>query len=103
MYIQSIARHSSQVNNFLAEIHPIINHPLRNIQILKMPNSAKIPTVYKRITSKQTEIAPTAKEGSRQVHLAPKIDELLPSEWKKLNAKTDPGLGDDTAKVVRVT
>jgi len=60
MYIQSIARYSSQVNKFLAEIHPIINHPLRNIQILKMPNSAKIPTVYRRTTRKQTEIAPTA-------------------------------------------
>jgi len=27
-----------------------------------------------------------AKEGSQQVHLAAKIEKLLPSEWKKLNA-----------------
>ena len=33
-------------------------------------------------------------------HPATKIDELLPSEWKKLNAEAD--LGDDTAKIVRV-
>ena len=35
-------------------------------------------------------------------HPATKIDELLPSEWKKLNAEADADLGDDTAKIVRV-
>jgi hypothetical protein len=33
---------------------------------------------------------------------AAKIEKLLPSEWKKLNAKADTGLGDDIAKIVRV-
>ncbi len=36
-------------------------------------------------------------------HPADKIDELLPSEWKKLNAEADADLGDDTAKIMRVT
>jgi len=36
------------------------------------------------------------------IHPADKIDELLPGEWKKLNAETDADLGDDTAKIVRV-
>jgi len=35
-------------------------------------------------------------------HPAAKIDELLPSEWKKLNAEADTDLGDDTAKIIRV-
>jgi len=35
-------------------------------------------------------------------HSADRIDELLPSEWKKLNAEDDEGFGDDTAKIVRV-
>jgi len=35
-------------------------------------------------------------------HPANKIDELLPSEWKKLNAEADADLRDDTAKIVRV-
>ena len=35
-------------------------------------------------------------------HPAGKIDELLPSEWKKLNGEADADLGDDTAKIVRV-
>jgi transposase len=35
-------------------------------------------------------------------HPADKIDELLPSEWKKLNAEADADLGDDTAKITRV-
>jgi len=35
-------------------------------------------------------------------HPASKIDELLPGAWKKLNAEGDAGLGDDTAKIVRV-
>ncbi|MFC1604860.1 IS66 family transposase [Planctomycetota bacterium] len=35
-------------------------------------------------------------------HPADKIDELLPSEWKKLNAEADADLGDDTAKIIRV-
>lgn len=33
---------------------------------------------------------------------ADKIDELLPSEWKKLNAEADADLGDDTAKIIKV-
>ena len=37
-----------------------------------------------------------------RAHPADKIEKLLPSEWKKLNAKTDAGLGDDTAEIVRV-
>jgi len=36
------------------------------------------------------------------IHPADKIDELLPSEWKKLNAEADADIGDDTAKIVRV-
>ena len=36
------------------------------------------------------------------VHPADKIDELLPSEWKKLNTEADADLGDGTAKIVRV-
>ena len=35
-------------------------------------------------------------------HPADKIDELLPGEWKKLNAEADADLGDDIAKIVRV-
>jgi hypothetical protein len=35
-------------------------------------------------------------------HPADKIDELLPSEWKKLNADTDADLSDDTAKIIKV-
>lgn len=35
-------------------------------------------------------------------HPSDKTDELLPSEWKKLNAEADADLGDDTAKIVRV-
>jgi len=35
-------------------------------------------------------------------HPAAKIDELLPGEWKKLNAEADADLGDDTAKIVKV-
>ena len=35
-------------------------------------------------------------------HPADKIDKLLPGEWKKLNAKADADLGDDTTKIVRV-
>jgi hypothetical protein len=35
-------------------------------------------------------------------HPAARIDELLPSEWKKLNAEADADIGDDTAKIVRV-
>jgi hypothetical protein len=35
-------------------------------------------------------------------HPAAKIDELLPGEWKKLNAEADTDLGDDTAKIIRV-
>jgi len=35
-------------------------------------------------------------------HPAAKIDELLPSEWKKLNAEADADVGDDTAKIARV-
>ena len=35
-------------------------------------------------------------------HPANKIDELLPSEWKKLNATSDTGLGDDTNEVIKV-
>jgi hypothetical protein len=35
-------------------------------------------------------------------HPADKIDELLPSEWKKLNADADEGVGDDTAKIIKV-
>jgi len=34
-------------------------------------------------------------------HPADKIDELLPGEWKKLNAETDADIGD-TAKIVKV-
>jgi len=33
---------------------------------------------------------------------AAKIEKLLPSEWKKLNAKADTSLGDDVAKIVPV-
>ena len=36
------------------------------------------------------------------IHPADKIDELLPSEWKKLNAEADADLGDDTATVIKV-
>ena len=35
-------------------------------------------------------------------HPADKIDELLPSEWKKLNATADADLSDDTAKTIKV-
>jgi transposase len=35
-------------------------------------------------------------------HPADKIDELLPSEWKKLNADTDADLSDDTATTIKV-
>ena len=35
-------------------------------------------------------------------HPADKIDELLPSEWKKLNATADADLSDDTAKTTKV-
>jgi len=35
-------------------------------------------------------------------HPAAKIDELLPSEWKKLSTESDADVGDDTAKIVRV-
>ncbi len=35
-------------------------------------------------------------------HPAEKIDELLPSEWKKLNSDTDADLDGDTAKTVKV-
>ena len=35
-------------------------------------------------------------------HPANKIDELLPSEWKKLNATSDTDLGDDTNEVIKV-
>jgi len=30
------------------------------------------------------------------------MEKLLPSEWKKLNARPYAGLGDDTAEIVRV-
>jgi transposase len=36
------------------------------------------------------------------IHPADKIDELLPSEWKKLNAEADADLGDDTVTVIKV-
>ena len=36
------------------------------------------------------------------IHPADKIDELLPSEWKKLNTEADADLGNDTAMIVRV-
>jgi transposase len=35
-------------------------------------------------------------------HPAERIDELLPSEWKKLNATTDADLSDDTAEATKV-
>jgi transposase len=35
-------------------------------------------------------------------HPADRIDELLPSEWKKLNAEADADLSDDTAKTIKV-
>jgi transposase len=35
-------------------------------------------------------------------HPAAKIDELLPSEWKKLNAEADADIGDDTTEIARV-
>ena len=35
-------------------------------------------------------------------HPAAKIDEILPGEWKKLNAEADADLGDDDTKIVRV-
>jgi hypothetical protein len=35
-------------------------------------------------------------------HPADKIDELLPSEWKKLNAEADADLRDDTTKTIQV-
>ncbi len=35
-------------------------------------------------------------------HPADKIDELLPSEWKKLNAETDADVGGDINKVIKV-
>jgi len=35
-------------------------------------------------------------------HPADKIDELLPSEWKKLNATTDADLSSDTVKTIKV-
>ena len=35
-------------------------------------------------------------------HPADKIDELLPNEWKKLNAETGANVGDDTTKIVKV-
>ena len=35
-------------------------------------------------------------------HPADKIDELLPAEWKKLNAETDADVGGDINKVIKV-
>jgi transposase len=35
-------------------------------------------------------------------HPADKIDELLPSEWKKLNAESDADVGGDTTKIIKV-
>ena len=35
-------------------------------------------------------------------HPADKIDELLPGEWKNLNAEADADVGGDTAKIVKV-
>lgn len=35
-------------------------------------------------------------------HPADKIDELLPGEWKKLNAETDANVGGDINKVIKV-
>jgi transposase len=35
-------------------------------------------------------------------HPADRIDELLPSEWKKLNVAADADLGDDTAETIKV-
>ena len=35
-------------------------------------------------------------------HPANKIDELLPGEWKKLNAETGADVGNDTTKIVKV-
>jgi len=35
-------------------------------------------------------------------HPAGKIDELLLSEWKKLNAEADTGIGDDTTNIIKV-
>ena len=35
-------------------------------------------------------------------HPADKIDELLPSEWKRLNADTDADLSDDTTTTIKV-
>ena len=35
-------------------------------------------------------------------HPADKIDELLPSEWKKLNAEADAAVGDGTANITKV-
>jgi len=34
-------------------------------------------------------------------HPAAKIDEL-PSEWKKLNAQADTGIGDETTNIIKV-
>ena len=35
-------------------------------------------------------------------HPADRIDELLPSEWKKLNVAADVDLSDDTAETTKV-
>jgi hypothetical protein len=35
-------------------------------------------------------------------HRADKIDELLPSEWKKLNAEADADVDDETAEITKV-
>jgi hypothetical protein len=35
-------------------------------------------------------------------HPADKIDELLPSEWKKLNAETDANVGGEINKIIKV-
>ena len=40
--------------------------------------------------------------GRVSTHPADKIDELLPSQWKKLNAETDADVGGDINKVIKV-
>jgi hypothetical protein len=37
-----------------------------------------------------------------RTHPVDRIDELLPSEWKKLNAAADADLSDDTAETTKV-
>jgi len=72
----------------LTEVH--YNAPKESFRVLFQNHSQFLSLIY---TCSGTRVS---------THPADKIDELLPGEWKKLNAEADADLGDDTAKIVRV-